>query len=493
MTGSAAARADRGASGGSPRRSPRWLAPALLVLLCLPSLAPSAAAGSVPSSSSPSGSASWAFGADRTVSASGTARDGVSTYSIQATFGWHTIVSQTNVSSNVSYLQANRTMGGTLSATYCRPNCQHPGAMATINERAWETELGFANFTTQGSVLEGGKPVPALAILNSSARLRGSLLETESVWAMTVHGRVTQQARLTVSTSAHATVTFQPALGLVPLNLSGASAWNSSATYSAQGAWNVSYAYTSTSFTGFTTSRSGSAPGNFSRPGGLVYLNGSVLGAELLTGGLSTQAVSLQVAGPFSIWDGLLLVPAASDLYGASGTAGWSSVATGTQSASTASVDVGARGTLGHLPVLASAVRFSSAATNNGTTAPSVGPSNALTTDSVPFDGPAPTVIQGQPEGVSVAQSSAGCLIAACSTPGAAGRLPMGTLVVAAVVGLGAVIGGIAVARRQPPKSPPVSPTAALYRAGAAAGGRKTERPNPAEPVEEPDPLGHLW
>ncbi|MCI4349132.1 MAG: hypothetical protein L3J93_02795 [Thermoplasmata archaeon] len=440
----------------------------------------------------------WAFGADHTVTASGVSADGTATYSVHASLGWHTILTQTNLTNQQFQVEANRTMVGSLFVTYCRPDCSHPIGTANISEHAWQTVIAYATFTTNGFVHTANGWAPAIAIQNSTVTALGNLTLAESLVWHSLRGTLSAHAHLDVASSAATSVAFTPALGLVPDPL-GPTEWNASSTYTASGSWALAGAITKTDFSGVTVTTPISVAPNHLSAHGNVTVTGSVLGSTNLDGGWSSTAVALHIGGPFSAWEGFLLIPIGADLFGGGSTVPWGAQATGAQLASTSAVDVGARGSVAHLPILASVTSYAPRSTASGSvavpTTALVG-SATLSTDVLPPDGPAATTIQAQPESVASAQQGVQCLLVGCAGPHGSTPRPFAPL-----LGIGLVIVVLAafvavVAKRQPPRTPPASPNAALYpQAGAAVTPRAPTRVPPTEPPSEAaeDPLGHLW
>ncbi len=475
---------------------------ALAAIASLALILPSAAlAGPVPASTSSPGSTSWAYGASHSLSATGTAADGNTSYTLHASYGWNTLITQTNGSGGAFEVTANRTVGASLFVNYCRPDCSHATRTLNITEHAWETLLGHANFTSDGAVYSSGIPSPAIALLNSSIVEKGNLSELATARIDTLRGIADARDSVDVSVQGAVSVAFAPpGLGLFPEapgigeNASPTN-WNSSSEYSASGTWLLGLTTAMTGFLGTPSSSSISYPGSFSGATGTVTLNGSVVGPMSLHGGISADQVDETLGGPFVAWEGFILVPSGADLF-APNNAAWRPAAAGAQLASTERVDLDSSSGLGHFPVVASATSYSASATDAGSPSLETGVTSALlpgtTIEAIGQpDGPAPTTIQAEPESPSVASSSSNCLIVTCpSAPShALPRLLLGTGI---VVGLVALAIAVVVVGRQPPRRAPPSQNAKLYPPVARTPSPARPSP-PASAPSADDSLGNLW
>jgi hypothetical protein len=438
----------------------------------------------------------WAFGAQRSINATGTAIDGNTTYTLHASFGWNTVLRQINGTGGNFEVVGNRTVGASLFVDYCRPQCSGASRSLNITERLWETQLTFAHFTSSGTVYSGGQPVSALALLDSSVRSRGNLTESATALIRGPAGHTyTASQGLSLATSANVAVDFQPALGLIPIDLN-VSSWNSSARYSASGSWSVALGVDSTSFSGRRASSSQSYPGSFTGVSGAVALVASTAGNLTLKDGESADQVGITITGPFVSWDGFILVPDAAELLDQSAPP-WAGDQAGQQSASTARLDVGRLAHLGHLPVVASMASYLPGASDAASPSLDSGISTALTGSpgtggvSGPLDGPAPTAIQGQPETPAAANASSQCLITGCTSPGSP-SIARGLLLVLLGLVVAAIVAAVVIVQRQPPRKAPSSPNAALYPPLPAGTAPKRAPAAPGGPPS-PDPLGHLW
>ncbi|HEV2165532.1 MAG TPA: hypothetical protein VGS23_00920 [Thermoplasmata archaeon] len=467
------------------------------ILFVVPASAEPIAAASV----SPPASGQWAFGAQHNVSATGTAADGNTSFSLHASYGWNTILTQRNGSAGNFEIEVNRTVGASLFVTYCRPDCNAATRSLNISEHVWETEVAFANLTSRGTAYALGNTVPAIALENSSVRQRGNLTESATAVVDTLRGKATATQHLSVGTSGSASVSFTPALGLFPENLTW-TAWNSSAHYTASGSWSVVVSYASIPFFGVPTMGARSYPGSFTGAQGTVGVSGTTDGPRTLANGESTTQVDLSISGPFTSWEGIVLVPNDADLLAAT-SAPWAPDALGSQFAVPQTIDVQGASSLGHLPLLASATRYQPSATDSGAISLDTGMTTALTgpgstggNGSSPMDGPPASTVQAQPETVSSAEHSSNCLIAGCGPGVSALPIERGWALGIALV-LIAVVVAIVLVKRQPPRTESPSRNAALYPrtpVGEAVPPPKSPGIGKSPPDgEAPDPLSNLW
>ena len=433
-------------------------------------------------------STSWAYGATTNHTATWSNATGGYTGSIQAFFGWHVILTQFNTSATTFEVEVQRTIGLDYAVQYCRPSCLTPSGEANATFHAWEQDVGFVNFTTNGTTYVAGAPVPALAVENSSDAVEANL---SASYATQLH--LLGQTRLShydysVTLASHVAASFTPALGLVPQPLGSATAWNSTSAFAASGGW------AGTIRSGWTTAAGASgntslAPSGQAQANGTVELFGQLLGDVTLDDGVTTQAIGFALAGPFHLREGLLLVPAEADLFdGASSS--YAAASNATAATTTSADDLGGPG--GHFGLLATAASYTPSSSANAV--------GGVT----PADTNGGTVLQAQPESVTQAQSGMPCLQQGnCPGPtGSAGSvLRPGTLVFAGLVGLiVGLIAAAAVVSRRRDIPPPPHPNASLYPpgpAGASASPRAPTGPgkSPAAPPtgESSDPLGHLW
>jgi hypothetical protein len=459
---------------------------AVAALLLVPGLVAPASASPAPLTGGTS--QQWAYGAQKWVNV--TVDYPNATYSAHAFFGWNVVFTATNTSTTTVELEAQRTMVGDYYATLCSPTCAAPTAQGNLSITAWEKDTGFANLTTTASVYESGTAVPAVGLMNDSARVAGNI--SESVWLKVQHGATTLTAstELFIAGSAESAVSFSPALGLVPLNTTTGSTWNSSSNISAAGSWSATANWYHTSVLGSTSSGSFTPSGSVSGTG-TVALQGADLGNVTLANGASSRVIALAWSGPFDCDDGIILIPHAFDLFG-SATHVWGSDELGATIVATSDLDI-AIDSFHHIHLNAATTSFGSTDTSlsTATAATTVGPSPASV--STPS-----TVLQAQPESVAAAQSSNACDLGQCGpvTTAAAGA-PIGLvlvigLVAALVVGSVSVIEYRVWARKRAERgqvgtSSPIRPVNPSYSVSAAyMTPPNTSQQLPPPPQQEP-------
>jgi hypothetical protein len=475
---------------GSPHRVLTPVLGAVLVLAVL--LIPAASAAPLGAALSPSSSGSstqtWGFGGSEWGYATGTTTDGQWTYSIHAFLGVQVVLRQVNTSASTFELTANRTMVADVFGILCHPSCSRATITVNLSRRASEVTYASDNFTTSGQVTGPLGPVAAVALLNSSVTSAANLTERATWNVSGLLGSGQGSAYLSVHSAAEASVAFSPGLGLVPENLTATPNWTSSSAFSGQGSWSVGFLYAHTPLNGTTSRVTGAANGTLARSGN-VSLVGSVTGSLVLQNGVPVTAIALAITGPFSLRDGVVLVPSGANLFGGTGT--WQADDQASQSASTTAVDYSRSGSA--RPNLeASATRFAATPSE---------PSTVVTATSMAAPaslGPAEATVQAQPETAGQATGDSSCLLTGtcpASPQGPASPVRLGGAIVlaVAVVGLTVVVVGLVVARQPPRKAPP-SPNANLYPTGSVRPppppGRSATPP-PSTPAE--DPLSHLW
>jgi hypothetical protein len=432
----------------------------------------------------------WAYGVVRTVDFSGVSGDGF-VYQGSATYGYAVILNQTNLTTSTFELSVNRTMGVNLAVEYCTPNCKHPNVVAKLTHVAWESVDAWANFTTNGTVLENGQNVSALALLNSHSTVTGDLVDT-------ARGPL-RSANLTANVSATASVNFDTPLGLLPNNLTVPSSWSSASAFTASGEYSIGYSYSLSGPKGTLTVGPTSLTAGVERTG-TVTVSGSVNAGPASTvnfGGVSFTNVSLNVEGPFVAREGFILVPDTVDLFGTESSNVWSGNESGATTVQMTSLYVHP-GRGAHLGIGGSEWLYTASSLNPTST--SLSPSE-IAGAGVPeiaagADNVGSTPVQGVPETVGPAQTQQNCLLTGSNCPTVAGKplIPFLTLGIVAVV-VAAVVGMVLLAeRRRIP--PPTYPNAKLYPPGAA--GAKPLDSNRSSGVRRPppvedDPLSNLW
>lgn len=453
-------------------------------------------------------SASWAYGQMETVTVHPMYTASGWEYQGSFLLGFDVILNETNQTAgpNSFGLAVYQAEEVALSLEFCKPNCNAPSEYANLTMRAWETTYDWANFTTNGTVDENGIGVPAIGILNANSSIHANL--TESTFAAvreTTSGPVIERSKyLTAALVSDASVSFSPELGLIPLNLLSVSpssaTWTSSSSYTALGSVRSTYYFvfhgpvvlnytvgpTTTSET-FTPSGNVSLTGSFASPSGVPFKSiGTV------------PAVQLTVVGPFTVREGIILIPQAADLFGVL-TQPWSADQASAVAASVAAIDFRPYYG-GHLGLIASSRTYTLSSANPANV---TGPTENATDDVTDLAGPSAsnpvtsTTLQAEPETVSTARSDSSCLVAgSCSSILPSPRyfiwIAAAGVVVAGAAGLIAVV-VIADRRRLPTATNPNAPLYPTAGYPPVVGTRRAGPSAPSEPPADEDPLDHLW
>ncbi len=448
----------------------------------------------------------WAWGAtfvkngQGTLSGNGSGPGGTSswslTYTIHAFLSWNVILTQTNTSTTSFSLQGQRVMAASYFLSASGSNGPESGQL-NVTAQGWETDNGFANFTTTGTVLlNGTTPVAALAVENANGNTAGNFTAISTA-QLSGPQSGSFSGYASAAAEAQASLAFQPPLGLFPLNVTSGAWWTSTSNYTAQGTYSVACHY------GYSASGAGGTSGAGGNCGSSGSASGSgsvtVYGADhdLDTGfpGQTFHKVTLGFSAgfQFELRDGLLFVPSQANLYAsATGPAGGSTGApTDGAQVSLNYLDVSAHAT--HAPVVATNAQFSprvGATMGVGLLAPS-GSFGALASPSA-VSAPAGLsayAVQAQPESPSQAQSNNACLLSGCAAAGKSGIFSplVALLVVGAAVAV--VVGAVMVERSRRPKMPVGGyssrpPAAFLLHNGqgtnAPAGSPTSPSPRPA-------------
>lgn len=428
-----------------------------------------------------------------------------------ATIGFSVILSQTNTSASTFELDLNWSMGVRWNVEYCLSSCDSPSEFLFNQYAQSEVVDASVNLTDQGTVIENGTTsVPAVALLNSTSHVVANLTNTarSSFPGPTGMGggmMVSRSMGVNASVRSDSQVTFDPYLGLFPLDLSAAQVWSSNASFVGSGG-------TTASFSGFQMSSTGSGwtlgPGNANwsvASSGNVSLLGSYSpGDKVNFGGVNHPALRVGILSPFfAVREGFFVIPTHADLFGGSPES-WSGNETGDASAAMATLDVTPRPAGGgHLGLVASSWRFTSnslysadEATAGGALLPAIASSDLVANQS----------LQAAPLTLDTARNYASCLAGGPGCPvgtnvlasklrGLLFSIVVTAVVVAVVATLAIVL--VSERRRLPP---PAYPNAQLYPPGDAGAGPKEvprtpgQRPGtpPTSPPDE-DPLDHLW
>lgn len=457
---------------------------------------PVGAATATPSSSS---AGTWAYGAEKNVSVGPTrAADGWM-YQGTLTIGYTVTVYDNNTSGSTFELTVDRTIGAAFTLQFCLPTCVSPTDWVNLSYRAYQTTEGFSNFTTQGAVEENGTSAPAVAIENSGVQLAENLTES-SIEHLPILGWIGDHDRyLSADVVGNAALSFSPALGLIPLDLTPGSSWNASSTFALAGGANYSYYYAAHYPLRQVVVGPVSGPITFARTGNVTVAGAYADGSTVQLGGSSYPAISLTIAGPLTVLEGVVLLPNAADLFAGSSVP-WAADASASTSFTQAAIDGKLVG--GNFHLTASSWHYATASANpydnasasqldpTGGFAPAVSTTNPVSS----------AVVQGEPESPTQATSTGQCLTYGTGCPAASGSgsVPRPLLALVVIGGTVATVGALialAVVTRRRNVPPPSYPNAVLYPPGATTPSSPARAPGtPGSPPEpEDDPLDHLW
>jgi hypothetical protein len=400
----------------------------LMAALAVPAFAGAASASPVLSAAvtAPSSTQQWAYGGQGW--SNGTWTVGNLTETWNASFGWAVIFTATadNATGSV-LLEEQRTVGVDALVTFSAP---HQSLQYTLH--AMEADTAFANLTTGAVVYVNGSAVPALGIDNASTAISASVDQS----VVRTLGPLSASAYLNVTGNAHGSVQFAPALGLIPLNLTGVDQWNSSAIATPAASWAIGYAWSDHGLNGTSGSGSGSHSGNWTASGP-VFLTGfkaDLHAPVVFRDHQPRTAIVLIVQGGADLYDGFILVPHGFDMFGGSGP---SAVPVTYGSASIASGEV-----LFLTPGRVGASSLTAAQSTFGASpgAATLGqPVAGLSPSAAPAPG---NSVTAQPMTVPAAQAESSCLANGCasaSSHGPAGMLLVLLVAAAVVVIVGSV------------------------------------------------------
>lgn len=278
----------------------------LMLVGLLAAVGGSASAAPMPASA-PAATTAWAYGGSN--SSSGSYTVGNYTVSWSVSVSADVIFNATPNGPNTTELEAQRTLGISIVLTLSAGK-----AYIQFSYHGTEADTAYANITNASTVYVHDLPVKALGIENSAVHGHAAL--AESLVASGIDGQ-SASAYLNVSGKADAQVAFTPALGVVPLNLTGVSAWNSTAIANPSADWTINYSY---AFHGWNdTSASGSSghSGSWTATGP-VELYGQVLtlGIPQFHDHAPRLGVLLSLSGPAHLYDGFIVIPRGFDLFG---------------------------------------------------------------------------------------------------------------------------------------------------------------------------------
>ena len=441
---------------------------------------------------------SWSYGIVKTVSVGPLRASDNWVYQGNATFGYTVTTWTNNTSSNTFEITILRTMGAAFSVEFCAPTCTSPTDWVTVSYRAWEATTGISNFTTTGQVTENGVLTPAVGLENSSVGFRSNLTESYHAHLPVLKWPADKVRYLAGSIVGHTAVSFAPALGLFPTELTPGTSWNSTSTFLASGGANLSYFYAA-----HGPFRSGSLgpysgiPVSFATDGTVAVEGAYSSGSAIVLGGVTYPAINLTVLGPFNVREGVLFVPDTTDLLGGSNAA-VSANASGTTSVQQSSLDLRELAG-GHFGLAASSWRVVTNAANPYDSAGANANSSEIAPAAASSNPVSSVTLQGQPQTEAQVTSTQQCLTAGTNCPGSSGgsspRSFLGAVVVIGSIATIAALVALAVVTRRRSVPPPAYPNAVLYppgAAGAAPPARASATPG-APPPSEDDPLNHLW
>ncbi|HLM70599.1 MAG TPA: hypothetical protein VK423_04385 [Thermoplasmata archaeon] len=480
-------------SHSSAKRVPILLAVGMAGLMVFVLASVTVEAAPLTASSTPVGS--WSYGAVRSISVGPMHGADGWTYEGNATFGYTVSIYENNTSATTFEVSASRTMGASFSLRFCLPSCSSPQNWVNLSYRAWESTNALANFTNQGTVVEGGVSVPAIAIENSSVWVRANLTESFSEHLPRMGFLVDHMSYLSADISGHASVNFSPSLGLFPLQLNSGSSWSSTSEFSTYGEANYTYCYATTGMVFNAHACPVGGPISVSQHGNVTLQGAYNPGSTVDLGGVTYPAISLTVVGPFSVREGIIFVPNMVDVFGAPERP-WAGNASGAASVSQSNVDVKPSAN-GHFDLGASSWRYASNSVNPADGA-SPGMISGLSAAVLTSNPVSSTTVQGEPETAAQATDTQQCLTGGngCPVPSGTGLGPHSFLgavvVIGAIASVGALI-ALAVVERRRRIPPPTYPNAALYPPGAAGTPTAAPATPGAPPPPEDDPLDHLW
>ena len=448
---------------------------------------------------------SWAFGnvTNRLTIQGGNA---FHTFTGTATYGFVTNVTAVNTSATTIEVISQATIGLSLKLHSCSPNCSAPVQVTDFSYQAWETYFAWTNLSTVASMTEvsltNGSVLPnvtALGIINSSTQSRGYVHESATLISpSTSVGNSTRIRSIdaTSTSNSSSSVSFTPALGILPILPTGpigpGTYWTSTAAYASSASWGAQW-FLAVNLSGSAISRTfNGSIGHSTSATGSVTLIGRATEIHVRQVRLLSLAYSL---GPdFRLGPGLSvgwMVPGAFG-EGLEGSTSWAAYMVAGANVQMHALD--ADPSAGLITWLRSSeVSFSVNVFD---------PNHSGMNDTT-----GPTTVTGYPMTSSQAGTYANCLQQAsvCSTTGfvqsgGTGAIPSVVLVGAAVAVLAVVVAAVVVVRQRR-MPPPKYPNAGLYPPGQPVGpaepsppaGPATSPPPPEPGRAEDDPLGQLW
>jgi hypothetical protein len=438
-------------SGGTQQRIIRTGAVLLLALAVVPALAGTAGAATAAPAGSSASSSAWAYGGQAW--SNGSITIGNESLSWHVSYGETVIFNATNTSSTTTQLKLERTVMLTVALTATTPN-----ESGTYSLKALESDTGYANVTTQGTVYVGGIATPALALINASLVAQASIAESLSATI----GNQSASAAFNANASALGKVSFAPALGLVPLNLTGVTNWNSSAMAIPSVTWNGAYAWSYHALNGTSGSGNNAFSGNWTT-NVTVALHGSVIatGLPVFHDHHARVGAALAVSGPLDLYDGVLVIPHAFDFFGGASPTNSTTGSMGSATMTEESLYLN-QGDVHMTSFTAAGASLNANPSGGSITLASLAGNQPAVVPAA--SSPMGASLVMQPESPSQAQSQAKCLDQYGCYGGPGGLGPLTIALVA--LGIAAVAGAVAVVAMRSRRRPIPAP----YPAGGAMG-----------------------
>ena len=458
-------------------------------------LAPASASATPVPGASGAGSM-WSYGAIKSINVASTPAANGWVYEGSATLGYTVTIWENSTSSTTFELTVVRTMGLAFTVRFCDSTCGAPVQWANETFRAFERTWTFANFTESGTVTQDDTSVAAIALQNSTSFLYANVTEATDVFLPLAGQLGPHIGYLGAYLRAFSSVRFLPALGLIPDQLVPGTTWDSSSEFVATGSASWGYYYALHRPIGSFII--GPVSGGLSlSANGNVSVLGNDTGSVFSYGGSNYPVINLTIVGPFHVREGIILIPAAADIFGSSSQP-WDGNATGSANVGSQPSTLDLKLSSGGEPrIIASSWKYSTAAANAAATSAIATGGSGVSPAATSANPVASGFVQGQPETTDQSRSTQQCLTsgASCLASGSTTHGLLGVLVVGGVVATLAVLIAVGVVTRRRRTPPPVYPNAVLYPPGAnypsaPAGGPATP---PTPPPPEDDPLDHLW
>lgn len=393
----------------------------------------------------------WAWGTDTWFNRTVSTPHGV--HSVSAHLAWYTVFDRTDVSPIVTLLSVERWVLSDVTSRYCSPDCTVPTVEVALHHGTYQHALGRLNLTTDAVVYQNGSAVAAFGLLNSSAVADGWTHSSAGVSVVSDAGSRLVSEAFEAAGEARASLAFTPSLGLLPLHLAAATPWNATSGYVGSALWQVDWNYTKTGPSGQSFNLSGSPSGSLNATGN-ISLEGNVAGTSVMPDRQVLPAIELSIEGSFEgsleLLDGTILLPTLGEFFH-DGQQDWQGYRMGLASMATHRLAVAFGGESTSFQLRAASAFFG---TRDAAISMGENERGALGDGPRVFggrdysDGIPATEVTTQPVAPQTARTAGTCLPHGdCTTSGSGGRLPWGTLLVAAIVGAGAA--GVALAAIQ--------------------------------------------